>query len=82
MSVDDARQPYLVRARVVKLTSDDHMLELTSDVNVGDVFIVDISTRCVAHLLNRKYAVVHDKEVVQCAETGGWLAVECIELFL
>lgn len=86
MNLEDAerddRVPLLVQARVRKLSSDDALLALTPDVKVGDVFIVDLSTRHRSVLLNKEYKVLHEKEIVQCAETGGWIAMECVELFV
>lgn len=81
---DDGKRmaPCLVQARVIKLATDDGLLKLTDDVTIGQVYVVDISTRATTVLLNKDKQQLHEKEIMQCAEDGGWLALECIELFV
>jgi hypothetical protein len=87
VSVNEQRQPgqqppQLIQARVTKLVTEDGLLRLTKDVRIGDVFLVDIYTRSTTVLLNKEKQELHEKEVIQCFDDGGWLAMECIELFV
>lgn len=85
MTTDDVdtmpKASFFIRARVTKLMTADGLLELTADVHVGDVFLVDLASRDTVALMNHRYHVSHEKDVIQEIEEGGWLAMECIQLF-
>jgi hypothetical protein len=72
----------LLWCRVIKTNTDDGLLPLRPGVAIGDKFLVDLDTRQRSVLLNNEYGITHEKELVQEAETGGWLPVECVQLFL
>lgn len=76
----DDRQPCLLRARVRQLVTSDGLLRLTDDVTIGHLYVVDLSTKTTARFINRELQTIHEKEVVQCAEDGGWIALECVDL--
>lgn len=72
-------EPVLVRARLSKMTTDDGLLSVI-DARAGDIVIVDLSTRTTTVLLNKQYNVMHEKDLIQSAEDGGWFPCECLEL--
>lgn len=71
--------PFLVRARLTKLVTDDGLVEMNKGCQVGRVFLVDLSTAEDAPLLNERYKVSHVKRVVREVE-GNLLPMECLEL--
>jgi hypothetical protein len=65
-------------ARVVKLQTDDGSLSLKDTVKVGETFIVDLSTKSPVPVSRGQSVVI--QALVQCAEDGKWLPMECLEL--
>ena len=71
---------FLVRARLVKVATEDGLWATVSNVHKGDLFIIDLYTKATVCLQSKTTHEVVEKEIVQCMETGGWLPVECLEL--
>jgi hypothetical protein len=74
-----AVDPFLVRARLVKTATDDGSMSLKDSLKVGDYFIIDISTKSPVPMQATDNRIVI-QSVVQCAEDGKWLPMECLEL--
>lgn len=73
-------QPFVVRAKVVRLATADGLVACGEHVKVGDVFFVDLNTAHDVGLINVDQKVPHVKRVVQEVVQGGWLLHECLEV--
>ena len=68
----------IVQARLIKLATDDKLMEMNESIELGKIFLVDLNTKHEVTLHNTEYDKEHTKEVVLCVD-GGWLPTEILE---
>jgi hypothetical protein len=70
--------PFLVRARVKVVRSEDGAIILKEDVKVGDLVIVDLYSKKPALFLRGGVPCI--VPLLQSVEDGGWFPMEFLEL--
>jgi hypothetical protein len=65
---------------MVKLATEDGMIEAAPGVAVGATYLVDLATRRTVTLRHLVTGVVHEKEIVMTYPPAGWLCTEMLEL--
>lgn len=77
----------LVKAKLIKLATEDHLVEFFDETPLGKVYIVDADTDSVEELemYNMDRGVYHRKRVICNIDPVthanlGWLPVECLEI--
>lgn len=70
----------IVVATIVKRKSDDGLIELQPDVELGKKFKVELNSRRVVVLENLEFGKLHRKEIIDTYPYNGWLPLELIEL--
>lgn len=69
----------IVQVRLIKRITDDGLMEIRDEVELGRLYRVDMATRHTMRLLHDSGAV-HEKEMIRCYPPGnGWLPVALLE---
>lgn len=73
-----ATQSKTVTATLIKLATEDGLVEFNYDVPIGKVYKIDLSTKATVELFNQERNISHFKEVVWDTR-GGWLPTEVLQ---
>jgi hypothetical protein len=68
-----------VTAKLVKLSTDDGMVQMLDGVPLGKEYEVDVNSICVQKMYNMPLDTFHTKEIVW-ASNGLWLATELLDI--
>lgn len=69
----------VARARLVKRSTEDGLVEIRDHVPLGKIYRVVIETRRTVTLYNSVRRVRHKKEIID-EVSGRWLPVECLRI--
>lgn len=70
----------IVRARLVKLRTDDGLIESVDDVPLGREYRIDLTTRRLQKMYNTDRQRFHQKEIINEYPSGRWLVLEMLEI--
>ena len=71
--------PLYQPAILIKLKSDDGLIEARGNIQLGKKYLVDINSKCELRLYNMEFKEEHTKEVLTTSE-GGWVPTELIKI--
>lgn len=69
----------IVLATVIKLKSDDGLIEMWGD-RLGKVYKVETNSRRMSTCYNLDKHITHEKEMIATVPFEGWLPTELLEL--
>ena len=69
----------LVKARLVKIRTDDGLVEFHESTPIGKEYTVDLDSVRTRRMWNTDHDCEHEKVIVS-AVGGRWLPLECLEL--
>lgn len=75
----------LVKAKLIKLTTSDGLLDFWEETPLGKVYIVDADSGEEVEMYNVDKNIYHKQRVISTVDpvtrkTTGWLPVECLEI--
>lgn len=70
----------IVRARLIKLKTDDGLVESVDGVPLGREYLIDLSTRRRQQMYNIDVHRCHEKDIVDEYPSGRWLVLDMLEI--
>lgn len=67
----------IVIAHLIKLATDDGMVEFNDDVPIGKMYKIDLSLLFLQYVWNERTGEGKEREMVWDTK-GGWLPTECL----
>jgi len=68
----------IVEMKLVKRKTDDGLMEVHDNIQLGKIYKVDLDTLQKQRMYNTTYKKEHEKVMILDVETGGWFPYEIL----